>query len=498
MNVKKPAKNFRNFLSALIFASFLLAACAGENRAENQKASVPPRAASSPAAGSFLSDDPLSGPLSQIRIPLAEEFLPLQVVNANLDIDQMEEQIIVFKKKNDPEDKIRIIVADFDNVRNAYVPAWETETRATNARSFSLELVDLLGDHIPEVLCFGRGRRGEETLDVFRKTLPPQGFGIYYTRIAALSSAGNIEVEQKPRSEAYRLLQRNDESFSLAVYENDTSSENINDLLKVSWFWSHEKGAYIQGKRERLAGQTIAEKRLAELFAKGVEEFEVFLGGFWYRTESGEIIQFDVKERRIIFFNGSMEEIFLWQSSYRTIYRGMYLNCANESLPYITKQLSVSVSGMDSFELAVKGEEGWDGQYKRLTGEMQASYLTSKFQGTALEPVRLSGLYKNENGMEIYFSPPRFTMKENGSESSGGYAVYSFHGLILEMKFLKNNGRVDFQRTYRLTLNEEKQGRQILRTLFLQPAELKASGVDVKALGEIRLQQIVEAHTLGS
>jgi hypothetical protein len=172
----------------------------------------------------------------------------------------------------------------------------------------------------------------------------------------------------------------------------------------------------------------------------------------------------------------------------------MYLNCANESLPNIITQFSVSVSGLDSFELAVKGEEGWDGQYNRLGRELQASLFASGYRETKLAPLELSGLYKSEGGMEIYFSAPRFTLKENGREFSGGYVVYSFNGDILEMKLLKNNGRVDSQRTYRISLREERQGRQILRTLLLQPAELRSGGVEVKALGEIRLQQIADAH----
>jgi hypothetical protein len=443
--------------------------------------------------GSFPPEERENDPFAQIRVPMGPEDIILRVLNANLDIDQLEEQIILFKKKNDPGDKIRILVADFDNVRNSYVAAWQAETQGINNRSVSLELIDLLGDHVPEILCFGRNNNGEQTLDVFRKTLPPQGFGIYYTRIASLFSGGSIEVEERTRSEAYRLLQRNDESFSLAVYEKDPVSSNINDLIRASWFWNHQDSAYKLGKTEKIAGQIIAEKQLAELFSKGVEDFESFLSGPWYRTESGEIIHFDVKERRIIFFNGGMEEIFLWQSSYRTIYRGLYLNCTNESISNITKQLSISVSGMDSFELAIKNEEGWDGQYRRLGKDLQASYLSAGQKQVRLASVHLSGLYKSETGMEIYFSSPRFTLRENGKEVSGAYVVYAFDGDILELKIIKDNGLVDSLQTYRVTFQEDRQGKQILRNLLLQPAEIRSDRVEVKARGDIRLQQITDA-----
>jgi hypothetical protein len=187
-----------------------------------------------------------------------------------------------------------------------------------------------------------------------------------------------------------------------------------------------------------------------------------------------------------------MQQIFLWHTSYRTIYRSIYLNCVNESISNITTQLSISVSGMNSFDLVVKGEEGWDGQYRRLGKELQSVFISAGHKKVELSPVSLSGLYRGEGGVEIYFSSPRFTMRENGRESSGGYVVYGFDGEILELKILKNNGLVDSVRTYKLTYQEEKQGNQVLRNLLLQPAEVRSTGVQVKARGELRLQQITE------
>ncbi|MDR1626154.1 MAG: pallilysin-related adhesin [Spirochaetia bacterium] len=467
-----------------------------------QRAEATGGAGSGPRAAPDVSlplEERINDPVSQLRIPMGPEDITLQVRNANLDIDQLEEQIVVFKKRSDPEDRIRILVADFDNVRASYVVAWQAQTGGTNSRSFSLELVDLLGDHVPEILCYGRNSGGEQTLDVFRKTLPPQGFGIYYAQIAALASSGTIDVEGKPRPEAYRLLQRTEESFPLLVYEKDPDSANINDLIRVSWYWNHQEGVYKRAKSERIAGKAIAEKQLAELFSGGVEDFELFLDGPWYITQSdgktavsGQLIQFDVKNRRIIFFSSGMQQVFIWQGSYRTIYRGIYLNCTNELISNITSQLSVSVTGMDSFDLNVKGEVGWDGQYRRPGKDLQESFIAGGRKKVRISSVALSGLYRNEEGVEIYFSSPRFTMKENGVQTSGGFVVYAFDGDVLELKVLKNNGLVDSLRTFSLGYSEERQGKRLLRNLVLQPAELRSTGVQVRAVGEIRLQQVSE------
>lgn len=438
---------------------------------------------------------------SQTRISMNPDDYILQVIDGNLDIDQIEEQVIVFKKKNDPEDRIRVLVADFDNVRNIYIPAWQGETQGTNTRTFTIYLQDLVGDHIQEMLCFGRNNKGEQTLDVFRKAPSPHGLGIYYIPILSLFSDGSIEVDERARSESYQLLQRSDESFSVSSYQRDPDSKNIMDIVKSTYYWSHQENKYVFGKTEKIPGQVVAEKQLADLFAKDSDGFESYLNGPWYRTSSekqresgssGEIMYFDSRNRRISFYNGEIQESLVWMSSYRTIYRGLFINCSNEAISSITKQLSISVTGMDTLDLQIKGGEGWDGQYKRLGKDLQNAYLTAKKKAATLSPIDLNGLYRNESGLEIYFSSPNLTLRENGKELSGGYVVYNLGENILEMKIMKNSGLVDSERTYRLQFTEQIQGPKIVRDIVLQPAVVTISGMDTKPGQSLKLQQIVD------
>ena len=443
--------------------------------------------------------------LSQTRIPLSSEYHLLQVINVNLDIDQIEEQIIIFKKKNDPSDRIKLMVVDFDNVRNTYIVTWQGETQGTNNRAFTVFLQDLIGDHVISILCYGRNNKGEQTLDVFRKTPSPNGLGLYYNSIVSIASNGSIEVEDRQRSEAYQLLQKNDESFAIIVYSRDPDSTNISDLIKTTHYWNPQENRYIPAKHDKIPGQIVAEKQIAELFNKESEEFEKFLSGPWFLTSSsdstgkprntGEIIHFDPKLRKITFYKGEIQEVFNWSNSYRTIYRGLYINCTNEAISSITKQISISVSGTDSFDMQVRGGEGWDGQYKRLNKDLQYAYLSSRKAGVKLSTVQLAGLFKGENGTELYFSAPNFTLRESNKELSGGYAIYSFSGDILELKVIKENGLVDSSRTYRILLQEETKGKRTIRNLILQPALVNYKSVDVKSVGSLRFQQIVDSSS---
>ncbi|MCX7787590.1 MAG: pallilysin-related adhesin [Spirochaetes bacterium] len=440
---------------------------------------------------------------SRILVSLQPDDYVIQVLDTNLDIDQLDEQIIVFKKKNDPEDRIQILVVDFDTVRNTYVPVWIGKTLATNNRNFTLYTADILGDHVPEIVCMGRNNKGEQSLDIFRKTLPPQGLGLYYTSIFSLTSNGSIEIQEQPRSEAYRLLQKNDPSFLIFVFTRDPDSSNFMDLIKYTYYWNQREQRYVLGGQEKVPGQIQAEKQLAELFAKDAEAFEQFLSGPWYRISTDaknppanlqqEMVYFDPLTRRIVFYNKEMQEILVWRSSYRTIYRGLYINAHNEAIPSIQKQISISVLGMDTVEIQVRSiDDTWSSTYKKLSKELQNLYISSRNPKVALFPIQIEGTFKNELGTELVFQGNSFVLLEKEKKYSGVFIVYSFQDqTILELKALKSNGLLEFLRSYSMVLKEEKKGSQILRTLILTPVNVRASKVTVQSGEVIRLFQIL-------
>ena len=479
--------------------------CSGSNTTLNSPKPPPTKTSGILSTGNPVYTQgahPENSPQSRILVPLQPDDYVIQVLETNLDIDQLDEQLIVFKKKNDPEDRIQILVVDFDTVRNTYIPVWIGKTLATNNRNFTLYTADLLGDHIPEIICMGRNNKGEQTLDGFRKTLPPQGLGLYYTSIFSLSSNGSIEIQELPRSEAYRLLQKNDPSFPIFVFTRDPESTNFMDLIKFTYYWNQGEQRYVLGGQEKVPGQIQAEKQLAELFAKDAEAFEQFLSGPWYRisTETKnppvslqqEMVFFDPISRRIVFYNKEMQEILVWRSSYRTIYRGLFINTHNEAIPSIQKQISISVQSMDTMELQVRSiDDTWSSTYKKLSKELQNLYISSRTPKVPLSPTPLEGTFKDEAGTELAFQGNSFVLVEKEIKYSGVYIVYSFQEhSILELKALKPNGLVEFLRSYSVVLKEEKKGSQVLRNLTLTPVNVRASKVIVQAGEPLRLFQI--------
>ncbi|MFP4153879.1 MAG: pallilysin-related adhesin, partial [Alkalispirochaeta sp.] len=173
------------------------------------------------------------------RVELPDEMLFISAQDANLDIDEPEEQIVVVKRRDDPEDRIRIVVADFDTLRNTYRITWEGKTLATNIRTFAVSSQDLIGDHVDEIVGVGTDRQGRQTMDVFRRQQDEAtATGIAYERIFSVATDGSIEIASQQRSDSYRTLQSNGRSFPIDVYRQNRETETPLDLIMTRWTWN--------------------------------------------------------------------------------------------------------------------------------------------------------------------------------------------------------------------------------------------------------------------
>lgn len=435
----------------------------------------------------------------EVRITIERDHKIVQVLNLNLDLDQYDEQVVVLKWQDDPESLVHVLVADFDTVRNTWILTWTGTTQATDIRSFTIFFEDVVGDHNLEIACSGMNAAGEQTLSVFRKTRSPVGYGLYYTTITDITSDGTIEIQYKDRSQAYQMNQRNGVSFPIVAYARDPESDNIMDLIQITYNWRFQDNRYVETHRERIPGEQIEEQQLKELFRSGAEAFEKFLSGPWYRVDTvdegygyelGDMILFDPAERRIYFYSGGVQEVYVWTKSDRTIFRGLYISTHNEAISFLRRQVRISVRTLDSIQLEIHGTEEWRGTYRKLAPGLQAELLHARRPEVHMHPVELQGLYKSDEGMEIVFDRPHFTLSEGERELHGGFATFHMESDILQLKVVRRNGLVQETRTYRMELSEERDETRVLRTLELQPGELGVYGFTPSLSDPIKLDQI--------
>jgi hypothetical protein len=423
------------------------------------------------------------------KVPIERSEKLIQVLNLNLDLDLNEEQILVLGAKDDPEAPLRIAVVDYDAVRGAYLRGWEGITASTNPRLFEVSQKDLVGDHNQEIVCRGINGRGEQVLDVFRKTPAPSGVGLYFTEICQIVSEGSIEIQEIERSEGYRLGQKNGPSFAIYAYSRDKTSPNLLDRIRTTYQWQYQQNRYVLSGEEKLPGAVVEERQLRELFADpSVEAFESFLAGPWYLAGSEgreEIILFSPegspKDRRITIYSGQVEEIYVWQTSYRTLPNRLYIESTNESIESIRERIYVDVVSLNTIEVTLVGSEEWNrtsGRYLKLTEELQEQLLKQKQTEVKPASILLKGIYRDEQGTEIIFDPPHFSWIGDKRQFSGGFAVISLDKTVLYLKGLDENGLPVQEATYIIEFTEKKEGQTAHRTLSLQAGRMGVHGVE--------------------
>ena len=437
--------------------------------------------------------------LADLKVRLPSDYVPSRAVTLNLDFDETEEQIIVFKKRDDPDDLIRILVVMYDPVRNSWIRAWEGATQATGIRSFSVSTDDMVGDHLQEIVCFGINDAGEQTLDLFRRTPDVLGLGVVFTPILSIAADVNIEIESFERPESYEMMEATTVmSFPVVAERLDPEADNLLDTVKTTYSWDVPRQHYVVSATERVSGEVIQDSRLSDLFAGDENDFEAFLSGPWYRSSAGDqmtILFFGTLDRSVVFYSGQLEQSFIWDHTAKAVYgRGAQLTVTNESIRAFSERISVSASALDQIHVSVVGSRNLDGTYDRLTGTLQSSVL-AETTITSLSAIQLAGLYRSDTGVEIVFSSPTFTYRDEDGVRRGGYALYNIgDATVLSLKFIDENllpvANQDFGVTFSETTDEER----VLRTLSLEPGQVRLAGFQADADDSIVFQQSVDVE----
>ena len=496
-----------SMLTLLLLTLLLLPAC--QDKDSNSDAPTAPVIVTSTGRSGSVTllpgDIPVSREEEEIhpKIDLTPGSVIIQIVNENLDIDQIEEQIIAYRPKDISGTGIHLLVADYDAIQDSYFPAWETVLDITNGMSFSLSFIDLVGDHIPEIVCTGTdSESGSQLMRIYRKSISSSGFGLYFSSVCSLSVHGSIQINQIEREQAYFNGQKNGKSFPIVTHEQDRESENLSDLIKTTYYWRYQDNAYVQVMREKVYGEKIEDERLSQLFRSGEKEFESFLQGPWLKSSqdsggrvSRSILFFDRKENNFSIFSGDIQEEYLWQASNRTNYNQLYLIGVNDLIRFIRKQLSITVKDVNSIYVWTNDtNDTWAGEYQRVSGNMGTLFQPQSV-GNRIPDITLSGVFSNDAGESIVFDEPRFQYRDSAGERRGGYALYISgsgigQNLVLEFKFLSDAGIVKERKVYKADYMEEQRGDEIIRTLVLIPGRVSIFGFQASESGFIQYEQI--------
>jgi hypothetical protein len=436
------------------------------------------------------------------RVSLPPDAQLIQLLEVNLDLDRNDEQILALKDTSSGSSAIRLLIADYDTIRDRYVVTWSGRTKTNSRRSFNISVIDVTGDHNLEILCSGITEEGLQTIDIFRRTTSPDQLGLYFESILSIAVKGTIELLEQRRAQSYQKGQRSGNAYPVLTTTRDERSERLGDIIKATYVWRSGSGSYRRVKTEKIPGQEIEDTHLRELLRGGKENFEAFLHGPWLLTDQSEalsrrhIIHFDEVNETLTLYSGSIQESYVWTNSYRFLADSISISGDNTIVPFMRIYLSVFVEDLSTVRITtydVNSHNGsrstnstWSGTYQKLGPSMQKSFLRLplNMQENVARP-GLTGMYRNDSGMSFFFDPPYFTLHENNETIRGGFSTYTFGTDILDLRILDDNGLVVDRRTYSFDFIEEESETEILRRLVLRPGRVERTGfipTDSKAL----------------
>ena len=359
----------------------------------------------------------------------------------------------------------------------------------------------------------GLAADSQTTLDVLRRAPAASGTGIAFAPIVRLSADRSITIDRHRRPQSYQFGQKYDESFPIIVERRDPDSPNPLDAVRETWHWRNQERRYVRTLQERLPGEQQAQKQLADLFSATATQtdYEQFLQGPWYRRNEVKMLLF-FDERTMRFSDGDVQEIYhidffnRWGNTVR-------LDAHNTSLQQIKKWVTLTIASPNTLRIEVRNtpwmvaeDDPWSGEYLRLTPDLQQSILAEKGRLPARPPVRLAGLFRAADGVQVAFDSPAFTwIAPDGKSSGGGFALMeglpllNAHYLereipdqagIITLKFLDEAALKSTDRSYFLEYKEKTDTNTVVRTISLTPVSLTVRGALAMSREATVLEQI--------
>ena len=441
---------------------------------------------------------------------MPEPFIPINTedenlvyaLNINLDRDSIEEQIIAIKMKNDQDSTIRIRIIKLNNILNRYEINWQDSTISTDISSFNIDIFDLTGDGLLEIVVEGIDRDGKSSLDIF-KNFSENNYLEYYSIFSA-STEGSFKIDEYDRSEAYSAGLDSGETFHIIETRPDSESDNDFDLREITYDWDKIKRSYEIILNKKISGQRIVDARLKELLLKGETELTSFLEGTWLREDNKCLSLIAPNDKTISFYLNDNVQTFIWNkfshSPTYLIERIKLENSVNDLLQNFKMDININIKSLESIYVFIEDKQvsrsdeklvdQFTGNYVKLNEIEAEEYVQSLNVPPEEEVPEISGYYKCDEGIEFSFDPPYFKMTNEQGVRNGGFAIYNVGYNVLDLRFFSDARQEIAQEIYKFIFEENIRDEEIIRTLLMQKGKIGIFGFLRNDENTLRFEQI--------
>ena len=422
-----------------------------------------------------------------------ENYNILGLLDVNLDTDTSDEQVLVTLPLDDEDAPLRLMIATTNPIRNQYAIVWEAPLSLRSLRGVALRANDVTGNGRMDLIVTGFNEEGRHATEIFG--VSKRGDIRDYKRIFSLLVDGNIDIVAKERSSRYWSGSASGEPYDIVVQKTDPDSENAMDIIETLWEWDSGAFAYRQGPSKNVKAETLLEERIARVYTGGVDVFEKYLEGAWYK-ENGDgsgidMLFFDPETREFVFYDGSVQEVYVWGQSNRATAKRLYTRTNNAVIPSLSERLIIIADSWDGIRVKWERSDEDYVPYRRL-GQAIQSVLdeTSVLEGLVVN-MDLTGVWKSPGGAEIVFDLPHIDWRDGDETRSGTASLFMLGGTtVLQIQFMKRNGALEETRNWVVEYDEDRDDTRAIRSLSLSPAVLSVDGVRIQEDTWRRFEQI--------
>ncbi len=403
------------------------------------------------------------------RPPLGSDLERLALLTGSLDDDPGREQIAAFRAAGSADGPIRVGVIDYQDDGVSWRMIWEATTQALDPDTLQITLTDLVDDPTPEIVVRGTAGADRQTLDAYQRT-PASQNPAGYRSIARIAVHGTLAIDDTGGE------QRRAGAGAVPLIAHVQAPESASglDLRRLTYGWDTERAQYVLLRTDPVTAPAGSQEPLAALYSSpGIDPYEAFLAGPWYRDDPpdtsgaggpGELIVFAPDERLISLYDGQILEQLEWVASHRPLVARLDVWSRNLTIEVIAKTFGIEAQSATEIRVEVRGHDPYarsGGTYRRLTPAEQDELLTAKVP----KPVAvLSGPYRTADGLSLDFVGDRFVWTDGQQVLEGGFAL---RGRLLSMKIVGPLGTHQGYLTFLIDYAEDSSSSRIERSLRL-------------------------------
>jgi hypothetical protein len=389
------------------------------------------------------------------QVLMEEGEVVVAILNRESEEGLAEEQFVVYHTASDAVGPVYLTCISFDAHSMEYRRMWNAPTAATRPETISIYIQDLIGDRNVCVIVTGMNTRYEHTMTIFRprSLLSRQ---IPFRKIADLQIDGSIVIQETTRTLAYQQGITSGQSFNIAAYSRDSSSDNILDQLETIYTYNQQSEQYEQTNVTKIPGAQIEQRRLREILSGSPEVFENFLNDLWYYVnpygaiDTRQYLYFNPSGKEIIFFGDETQQVFEWLRSYPSRL-GISVRSRNISISTLLRSIDIELESLESIKIKVFEDvslkitniTSWDGSYRRAG--------TASPQTRAPIKPTINALYDSSWGRLQFDTTGEYTLTSGAIERKGRYVFFKADAYdLLEMRPYEGDNTNENRRVYRV------------------------------------------------